>query len=96
MAVFFMHSTASRASQTKTIQKWSLASAALRDAYTDFLLSRQAMSCTPVTMVLYRFTAGRFLEWIERQGLTDPGQVAARHVRQYLAQLAAAVLRSIW
>src|SRR5688572_7236448 len=65
MAVFFMHSTASRASQTKTIQKWSLASAALRDAYTDFLLSRQAMSCTPITMVFYRFTAGKFLKWID-------------------------------
>jgi site-specific recombinase XerD len=83
MAVFFM-------SQTKTIQKWSLASAALRDAYTDFLLSRQAMNCTPITMTFYRFTAGKFLEWIERQGLTGPEQVAARHVRQYLAQLAAA------
>jgi integrase/recombinase XerD len=77
-------------SQTKTKQEWSLASVALRDAYTDFLLSRQAMNCTPITMSFYRFTAGKFLEWIERQGLTDPTQVAARHVRQYLAQLAAA------
>jgi integrase/recombinase XerD len=83
MAVFFM-------SQTKTTQKWSLASADLRDAYTDFLLSRQAMNCTPITMTFYRFTAGKFLEWIERQGLTGPEQVAARHVRQYLAELAAA------
>lgn len=74
--------------QTKTILKWSLASAALRDAYTDFLLSRQAMNCTPVTMVFYRFTAGKFLEWIERQGLTAPDEVTARYVRQYLAGLA--------
>lgn len=41
-------------------------------------------------MIFYRFTAGKFLEWIERQGLTGPEHVAARHVRQYLAQLAAA------
>lgn len=75
-------------SQTKTIQKWSLASAALRDAYTDLILSRQAMNCTPVTMSFYRFTAGKFLEWIEGQGVTDPQEVSARHVRAYLAELA--------
>src|SRR5688572_15134774 len=75
-------------SQTKTIHRWSLASAALRDAYTDFILSRQAMNCTPVTMTFYRFTAGKFLEWIERQGVTGPEQVSARYVRSYLASLA--------
>jgi hypothetical protein len=48
--------------KTKTVQTWSLASLALRDAYTDFILSRQAMNCTPVTMSFYRFTAGKFLE----------------------------------
>jgi site-specific recombinase XerD len=72
---------------TKTTQTWSLASVALHDAYTDFILSRQAMNCTPVTMSFYRFTAGKFLEWIEQQGLTNPEQIAARHVRQFLAEL---------
>jgi integrase/recombinase XerD len=74
--------------QTKTKQEWSLASVALRDAYTDFILSRQAMNCTPVTMTFYRFTAGKFLEWIERQGVTGPEQVSARDARSYLASLA--------
>jgi integrase/recombinase XerD len=74
--------------KTKTVQTWSLASLALRDAYTDFILSRQAMNCTPVTMSFYRFTAGKFLEWIESQGVMDPGEVSARHVRQFLADLA--------
>ncbi len=68
-------------SQTKTKTSWSLASIALRDAYTDFTLSSMAMNCTPVTMSFYRFTAGKFLEWIEGQGITDPQEITARHVR---------------
>ncbi len=76
-------------SQARTTQKWSLASAPLRDAYTDFILSRQAKNCTSVTLSFYRFTAGKFLEWIEQQSITSPDQVTARHVRQFLADLAA-------
>lgn len=49
-----------------------LASVALIDAYTDFTRSRQAMNCTKTTMKLYRNTAGKFLQWIEGQSLTDP------------------------
>jgi site-specific recombinase XerD len=72
--------------RTKT-QVWKLASVALYDAYTDFILSRQAMNCTPATMEFYRYTAGAFLQWIEGQGVTGPEQVTARHVRGYLAGL---------
>jgi site-specific recombinase XerD len=83
MAVFFMP-------QQKTQQKWTLASLALTDAYTDFILSRQAMNCTPATLEFYRHTAGAFLSWLESQGVTDPEDVTARYVRQYLAQLLSA------
>jgi site-specific recombinase XerD len=62
---------------------------ALIDAYTDFILSRQAMNCTPATMSFYKFTAGVFLSWVEVQGVTDPQEVTARHVRAYLAELGA-------
>jgi|RhiMetdeSRZDD1v2_1073273.scaffolds.fasta_scaffold289907_4 hypothetical protein len=34
-------------SKTTLTQTWSLASFALEDPYTDFILSPQAMSCTP-------------------------------------------------
>ena len=68
-------------------QRRYLASLSLVDAHTDFVLSRQAMNCTVATMEFYRYTAGVFVEWIESQGVTDPEQVSARHVRQYLAQL---------
>ncbi len=53
---------------TKT--KWTLASVALTDGYTDFILSRQAMQCSPATLQFYRHTAGAFLKWIELQGVT--------------------------
>jgi site-specific recombinase XerD len=80
MAVFFMP-------QTRTAQKWSLASVELRDAYTDFMLSRQAMNCTPSTLDFYRYTAGKFLEWSEARGITAPQEVTARYVREYIAEL---------
>jgi hypothetical protein len=57
MAVFFMVQTRTIQKQAKQSRGWSLASVALQDAYTDFILSRQAMNCTPVTMSFYRFTA---------------------------------------
>ncbi len=75
--------------QPKTQAKWTLASVALTDAYTDFILSRQAMNCTRATLEFYKHTAGAFLSWVESQGVTDPQEVTARHVRQYLAQLIA-------
>lgn len=76
-------------SQTTTTQTWALASAAslLLDAFTDFILSRKAMNCRPVTLSLYRFTVGKFLEWIAGQGITDPAEITAGHVRQFLAGL---------
>ncbi len=71
-----------------TKQRWSLASYVLRDAWTDFILSRQATRATPATLDFYRFTAGMFLSWVEGQGITEPSQVDARLVRQYIAELA--------
>ena len=71
------------------VQMWKLASVALTDAYTDFILSRQAMNCTPAPMDFYRQTAGKFLEWIESQGiaLSFRMKLQPRHVRQYPAGL---------
>jgi len=64
--------------RTKTTTRWALASVALTDAYTDFILSRQAMNCTPATLEFYKYTAGAFLAWIENQGVTSPEEVTAR------------------
>jgi len=72
---------------TQTQVACYLASIDLLDAYTDFMLSRQAKNCTPATLTFYRYTAGVFLTWVEQQGVTRPEEVTARYVRQYLAEL---------
>lgn len=69
-------------------QSFNIASVALRDAWTDFVLSRQAMQCTPATLQTYQKVLGRFIAFLEQQGITHPEQVNARHARQYLAQFA--------
>jgi integrase/recombinase XerD len=66
---------------------WTLASL-LNESFLDFMLSRQAMNCTPATLDFYRYTAGVFLAWSEKQGITSPEQIKARHVRQYIAEMA--------
>ncbi len=70
-----------------TDQAWSLEAADLLNAYTQFQLSRQAMRCSPTTLAFYRYTAGAFLGWLQSHGVLTPSEVAARHVREYLAEL---------
>jgi site-specific recombinase XerD len=89
MAVFFIPQQKTAQKQAQQSLGWTLASVALTDAFTDFILSRQAMNCTSATLEFYNYTAGAFLFWIESQGITDPADVTARHVRAYLAQLIA-------
>lgn len=45
------------------------------------------MNCTPATLKFYSNTAGVFLKWCEGQSITQPQEVTARIVRQYLAGL---------
>jgi integrase/recombinase XerD len=74
--------------KTKT-DPGTFASIALTDAYTDFVLSRQAMNCTKATIDFYRHTARVFLVWSEGQGVDAPEKLSARYVRAYLAELVA-------
>jgi site-specific recombinase XerD len=79
--------------QQKTTSKQTalnLSSVALLDAYTDFILSRQAALLAENTIRFYRFTAGLFVQWLQGQGVTSAAETSARHVRAYLAELAAA------
>jgi len=73
---------------TDTKQKWALASYALTDAYTDFILSRQAMLCSPKTLSWYTFTLGKVIDWLVENGVTAPDEIQARHVRAYLSEMA--------
>jgi integrase len=74
--------------KTDTKPKWALASYELNDAYTDFILSRQAMLCSPRTISWYTFTLGRVLDWMVENGISVPEEIQARHVRAYLAEMA--------
>ncbi len=73
---------------TETKQAWALASYALHDAFTDFILSRQAMLCSPRTLAWYSFTLGKVMQWLVDNGVTSPQEITARHVRAYLSDLA--------
>ena len=75
--------------KAKSTQQKALDSADLEDAYTDFILSRQAALVSQNTILYYKFTAGLFIRWLGDQGITTPDEVQVRHVREYLAQLAA-------
>lgn len=58
----------------------------IRLAYQDFLLSRQAMRLSRYTLIFYRQTAGRFVAWAEKKGLTAPEAITAAHIREWLAE----------
>lgn len=74
--------------KTDSQQGWAVAWYELQDAYTDFILSRQAMLCSPQTIRFYQFTAGRFVKYLEDNNVTKPEGVSARYIRAYLAFLA--------
>jgi len=44
--------------KTKVQRPWLIASVALFDAYTDFILSRQAMNCAASALAFSKYTAG--------------------------------------
>ena len=69
-------------------EKWHTASESLLFAFKDFILSRQAMRASYGTMRFYNDTAGAFIGWLASAGVTSPGDVTARHVRAYLAEMA--------
>lgn len=62
----------------------NLASRQVADAYLDFMLSRQAMHCTPATMWHYN-KLKEFLLWAEQEGVTTCHDLTSRLVRKYLA-----------
>ena len=73
-------------SETACAPQEPLASPTLKEAYTDFILSRQSMRCTQSTMDYYAHSAAKFVEFLETQ-ITHPEDVSAKHVRAYLAAL---------
>ncbi|MGC8839820.1 MAG: tyrosine-type recombinase/integrase, partial [Anaerolineae bacterium] len=58
-----------------------------RMALDAFLLSREAMRCTPKTLEAYRYALGNFLEHLEAQGVRDPRELSPHHIRTFLVAL---------
>lgn len=73
--------------QLQQEQKWALASIPLQDAYTDFLLSRQAMMCTKRTMEFYAFTLRKIAQWLERNNVHQPNEITSRNIRALLGEM---------
>ena len=57
----------------------------LQESFLDFILSRQAMLCTARTLKFYRDTLGKLLEWLQQEGVSEPEEITARHIREFLA-----------
>jgi integrase/recombinase XerD len=75
--------------QTKALfTKGKINSPALQNAFENFILSRQAMRCSPATIGFYRHTAETFVFWAEQSnGISEPSQVNSNLVRKFLADL---------
>lgn len=69
-------------------QKEASASISLDEAFTDFILSREAMLCRPRTIGFYRFTLGKFMDWLAEAAVVWAEEISARHIRMYLSSLA--------
>lgn len=70
------------------IKSCALTSPDLSLAYTDFILSRQAMNSTEATLDFYYYTCGKFLLWAEQaHHITKPSEIVAIQVREYIVRL---------
>jgi len=65
----------------------------LGESFEDFLLSRKVRRLSPRTIEFYQVTAGPFLEWLRSRDVSRPQDIKARHVRAWLAEIAARPLR---
>jgi integrase/recombinase XerD len=52
-----------------------------------FLLSREAMRCTPKTLEHYRYTLGSFTEYLADQDIHDVADITPHDIRAYLVGL---------
>ena len=86
MAVFMFQENQNKPFASKT-QIFKIASYQIADAFTDFILSRKAMQCSAKTLKTYQSILGKFVRWVESQGITAPDQLTARHVRAFMAEL---------
>jgi len=73
--------------EVQSKNRWGVCTDPLHGAYSDFILSRMAMRCTPGTLRFYHYTAGKFVAWLQQHGVYNPSDICSRHVHAYLAEL---------
>jgi site-specific recombinase XerD len=73
--------------QNPKSQKRTFTSKKLEIPLDDFILSRQAMMCTPRTVAWYEFNLNKILTWFEGQGVDSPEAITSRHVRLLLGEM---------
>ena len=59
----------------------------LQDAYSDFILSREAINVTPRTLDFYRYILNRIVESFRDQDVVAVNEITARHVRVLIKEL---------
>ena len=64
-----------------------VAQSSLSFSLEGFLLSREAMRCTPKTLEHYRYTLGGFTEHLAGDQVRDVRDITAHHIRSYLVSL---------
>lgn len=59
----------------------------LQAAMAAFMLSREAMRCTPKTLEHYTYTVGGFVGYLGTLDVHDPSEITPPHIRAYLVEL---------
>ncbi len=59
----------------------------LQDAYTDFILSREAKNVTDRTLQFYKFILSKIIDFFTERGLSKVGEIQARHIRLLIKKL---------
>lgn len=70
-----------------TVLKPEAAASPLTLSLDAFLLSREAMRCTPKTLDAYRYALRNFAVFLQTQGIHDPQCITPHHIRAYLVSL---------
>lgn len=60
---------------------------ALETVYLDFILSRQAMLCSPATVKWYKSTLTSVIRQLNELGVKDPKEIKAHHIRVILSSM---------
>jgi site-specific recombinase XerD len=59
----------------------------IRESYIDFILSRKSALLSPSTIEFYKYTAGKFVDFLIGNDILEPTQVTSINVRAYLSEV---------